>query len=720
MSLRMRSTFPTKFPADILRDFFMSNSFTYALKIFAVAIIYFATSKMGLSFYAFSGFVTLIWPPTGIALAVLLLYGFELWPGIALGTFVANFLISGSIPIAMGIAAANTIESIVGVYVLRRFINFDYSLEHLRDSLGFIFVALTVPVISATGGIITLLVAGVLTADMVGPAWVTWWVGDVLGALTVTPFLVCWLARPFFWKGMSARMVSEWVLLFSFLIAVDVMVFLTPYTQFGPFSTIYLVVVPFMWAAIRTGPPGITLSVFITSIIGSWAAFLGHGIFSQPEVLTRVLSTEAFLAFITLIFLPFTSVVAEEKNVATILRHNIKRLHEALQKISSEDNAKNEFLAILAHELRNPLAPVTTSLELLNIKVGELDRPDILKIVSTAESHMRTIARLLDDLLDISRISRKKFRIQKETVELQSIIHHARETVEAFYASRTIELAVSVPKELLWISADAVRVEQILNNILYNAAKYTQAGGHVKLSATYDKENQEVVIVIQDDGIGIAPDMLKKIFEPFVQQNNASGSRVSAGLGIGLALTKRLVELHGGSVQAESAGLGQGSEFKVTLPAPNDIQLQPEFPLKERRRVGRTPYFTFIPSTVKEQGPTVLVVDDNKDAADGLKMLLDHSGYKTNVAYSGKEACEVAVTFRPRIAILDIGLPDMSGYELAGILRKELGDAAVLVALTGYGQTKDKMEAKKAGFNHHMTKPIGINDLKSILAQAKE
>lgn len=716
----MPSLLNIRFHSERMEDFFTSTSFVYALKILVVAIIYFFTSKMGLSFYALSGFVTLIWPPTGVALAVLLLYGVELWPGIALGTFAANFLISGSIPIAMGIAFGNTIESIVGVYVLRRFINFDYSLEHLRDSLGFIFVALSLPIISATMGILTLLAAGVLTSDMVGPAWITWWIGDVLGTLTVTPFLVCWLARPFFWKSMSVRALSEWVLLFSVLIALNVMVFLTPYTQIGPFSTIYLIVIPFMWAAIRTGPPGITLSVFITSVISSWAAFLGHGTFSQPEVLTRVLSTEAFLAFITLIFLPFTSVVAEEKNVATILRHNIKRLHEALQKISSEDNAKNEFLAILAHELRNPLAPVTTSLELLNIKIGELNRPDILKIVGTAESHMRTIARLLDDLLDISRISRKKFKIQKETVELQSIIHHARETVEAFYASRTIELVVSVPKELLWISADAVRVEQILNNILYNAAKYTQAGGHVKLSVTHDKEHQEVVIVIKDDGIGIAPDMLKKIFEPFVQQNNSSGSRVSAGLGIGLALTKRLVELHGGSIHAQSAGLGQGSEFTVTLPAPNDIQLQMEFPLKERRRANRTPYFTFIPSTIKEQGPLVLVVDDNKDAADGLKMLLDHSGYKTSVAYTGKEACETARALKPKIAILDIGLPDMSGYEVARTMREELGDVVILVALTGYGQNKDKMEAKKAGFNHHMTKPISINDLKSILVEAGE
>lgn len=697
----------------------MPNRILYIVKVLALALIYFVTAKIGLSFHAIPGFSTLVWLPSGIALAALLLYGFELWPGIMIGAFMANILIGGTLPVVLFISLGNTLEALAGVYILRRYIKLDYSLERLRDSIGFLLVALVVPIIGATIGVSTLWVTEIVTQPTIISVWITWWLSGVLGTLTITSFLICWLSKPLPWRTASIEVIVKATSLFALLVGIDVMVFLTPFTQLGSFSTIYLVIVPLMWAAIRMGPLGITLSIFITSCIGSLAVLLNYGTFSQADMLARLFTTEIFLAFIALIFLPFTSIVAEEKNTAAMLRENIKRLREALQKISSEDNAKNEFLAILAHELRNPLSPVITSLELMNIKVAEINRPDILQIIKTSETHVRTMVHLLDDLLDISRISRRKFKLEKETVELLSIINHAQETVDAFFVSRNHHLSISMPKKLIWISVDPVRIEQILNNILHNSAKYTPMGGHIKLLVTYDNEKKEVTIRIRDNGIGIAPEMIKKIFEPFVQKNYTRDSRVSTGLGIGLVLTKRLVELHGGTIQAVSEGLGKGSEFIVTLPGSQNIQLPMGTPTKERRGVRRKPYFTFIPSKKIEVRSPILIVDDNKDAADGLKILLEYAGYEAVVAYSGKETFEVIRSVHPKIIILDIGLPDMSGYVVAELLRKEFGDSLTLIALTGYGQDRDRFEAKKSGFNYHMTKPIRIDDLKSILTDNK-
>lgn len=697
----------------------MSQKLKYVGGILLLSLLYLITAKIGLSFYAVSGFATLVWPPTGIALAALLLYGFKYWPGVAIGAFLANIYVGGTIPVALGISLGNTLEAVTAIYLLRRYVKLNYSFESLRDSIGFIVVVVCVPVISASVGVITLAVAGIVLSSAAIPTWTTWWLGNVLGALTITPFLICWLSKPYPWKTLDAKAIGEGILLFASLVIIDVLVFLSPWTHIGSFSTIYLVVIPFMWAAIRTGPHGITLSVFITTAIASLAAILNYGTFSQLEALARLFSTEIFLAFITVIFLPFTSVVAEEKKVSASLGNHIKQLREALQKISSEDNAKNEFLAILAHELRNPLSPVVTSLELMTAEIEKINRPDMLQIVKTAETHIHSMVYLLDDLLDISRISRKRFKLEKETVELRSIINHSQETVNAFYISRNHQLSVTMPKKLIWISADPVRIEQILNNLLYNAAKYTPMGGNIWLSVVHNEKNDTVSIRVRDNGIGIAPDVIKKIFKPFAQRSFTRDSRVNTGLGIGLAFSKRLVELHNGTIRAVSAGLGKGSEFIVTLPTVQSIQLQIEPPIKDRRRVRRSPYFTFIPSKLKEQQYPILVVDDNKDAADGLKTLLERTGYKTAVAYSGKETLETVRKINPKIIILDIGLPDMSGYEVAEILRKEYGDSIAIIALTGYGQDRDRLEAKKSGFNYHMTKPIRIDDLKSILMDNK-
>jgi signal transduction histidine kinase/CheY-like chemotaxis protein len=400
--------------------------------------------------------------------------------------------------------------------------------------------------------------------------------------------------------------------------------------------------------------------------------------------------------------------LAESFNqMAEQIQMYVKRLEGAMEKLSAEDQAKTEFLAILAHELRNPLAPVVSSLELLKLEAQKDERQESLRLLGIAEAHVRTITHLLDDLLDITRISKKKFKLQKDTIELQSLVNHAVETIDAFYKSRNHTLTVSAPKEILWVQADSLRLQQIIVNILYNAAKYTNPGGEVALRIAYES-GRGVRIEVQDNGVGIDKTMLKRIFEPFTQVHPDRG--IGTGLGIGLSLTKRLVELHGGKIWAESEGLSKGSTFIVDLPIVESAQLPIPIPQASTEETMAREIDHAL------EGRSILIVDDNEAAARGLGKLLEHYGYRVDMVYDGKTAIDRMRESRSGVVLLDIGLPGMDGYAVARELRKmNDGNQIVLIALTGFGQAEDKMKAKQAGFNHHLTKPVGIAEVESAL-----
>jgi CheY-like chemotaxis protein/two-component sensor histidine kinase len=387
----------------------------------------------------------------------------------------------------------------------------------------------------------------------------------------------------------------------------------------------------------------------------------------------------------------------------------VSKLEKAIYKISREDEAKSEFLAILAHELRNPLAPVLSSLELLKLKGVEAEEAP--KLIHMMEGRVHTMARLLDDLLDISRISQKKFMLRKERVELAPVVESALATVEPLMASRKHTLTVSVPDIPLYLDADPVRLEQIIVNLLVNAGKYTEPGGVIRLKIA--KNASRVSILVSDNGIGIAPEMLSNIFEPFLQV--VQGKKSSAGLGIGLFLTRNLVEMHDGYIEARSRGKGTGSEFFVYLPllrAGNKKAL-PVQNVPAAFTAGSVSQHTKDKKKLK-----VLLVDDNESAAVSLGKLLTLSGYEVALAYSGEKALELFPKLRPDAVILDIGLPDIEGYVVAERIREvKAGKDVLLIALTGFGQESDREKARVAGFDHHRTKPIGLAEILPLLKE---
>ena len=377
-----------------------------------------------------------------------------------------------------------------------------------------------------------------------------------------------------------------------------------------------------------------------------------------------------------------------------------KRAEEALREA---DRRKNEFLATLAHELRNPLAPIRTAIELL--RRADNDAAVMEQGRSIIERQVGQMVRLIDDLLDISRITGGKLQLRKERVELAAVVRSAIETSRSLIESQAHELTVTLPAEPTHLDADPTRLAQVFSNLLNNAAKYTDRGGHIWLTA--ERQDGEAIVSVRDTGIGIAAEHLPRLFEMFSQVAPAL-ERSQGGLGIGLSLVRGLIELHGGNVQARSGGPGKGSEFVVHLPV-----------TKEPVPIPREPAEGGVPSRSRAKC-RILIVDDNRDAADSLPLMLRLAGNDISTAYDGLEAVQAAATFRPDVVLLDIGMPKMNGYEVARHIRQEpWGKNMVLVAMTGWGQEEDKRRAIEAGFNHHLVKPVKAQALQKVLANLK-
>ena len=371
-----------------------------------------------------------------------------------------------------------------------------------------------------------------------------------------------------------------------------------------------------------------------------------------------------------------------------------KRAQEALRR---SDRRKDEFLAMLAHELRNPLAPVRNSLEIMKRAPG--NHALLEKARLTIDRQMMQMERLVDDLLDISRITNDKLELRKARVELTVIIQQVVETCRPLAERAAHTLTVTIPPEPIYLDGDAVRLAQLFGNLLNNACKYTDRGGRIELNVK--RLGSDVIVSIKDSGVGIPLDMLDTIFDLFTQVDR-SLERSQGGLGIGLTLVKRLVEMHGGKVQAFSEGSGRGSEFLVRLPTLTDSGTE-AFEAGVRQ-----------PSTTERR---ILVVDDNRDAAGSLILLLELMGHEVRSAVDGLEAMEAVEKFGPDVVLLDIGLPKLNGYDVARLIREQPGGKRImLIALTGWGQEEDRRKSAEAGFDVHLVKPIDLKTLTTLLA----
>lgn len=427
---------------------------------------------------------------------------------------------------------------------------------------------------------------------------------------------------------------------------------------------------------------------------------LERGVGVRKEVQLHIRGVEHFYEFT---FEPLRDVAGQIEGIigaaidVTEHRKLQEKLREQAAQLAGADKRKDEFIAVLAHELRNPLAPIANAVQILK-RCAALTDPTVRWAEGVIGRQVEQLTRLVNDLLDVARITRGRIELKKEVVELADIVARAVDNVRPTIEAYRHELTVSMPVEPIGVEADPTRLVQILGNLLDNAAKYTPEGGYIVLSVA--REGYEVVIRVQDNGIGIAPEMLPRIFAPFTQVDQAPSRPRGGGLGLGLSVTQRLVQMHGGSIEAESGGPGRGSVFTVRVPLTEHMPLHPQCDAGA------------LPAPAPQR---ILLVEDHTDVADSFVMLMRGLGHEVQVAPNGTAALEAVHRHRPQVVFLDIGLPDMDGYEVARRLRAEHAQALRLVALTGYGQEQDRRRALEAGFDEHLLKPVDLDTLDSVL-----
>ena len=765
--------------------------------LIGLTVVYVLAGKLGLLFASVHASATAVWPPTGIALAALLALGPWMWPAVAAGAFLVNVTTAGSVATSLGIALGNTLEAVLGAWLVERLAHGRAAFERPRDI--FAFAASVVPgaAVAATIGVTSLVAGGFAPRGDTPAIWITWALGDIAGALIVTPLLILWTADRHSLR-LRAHPVEALALLGA-VVGVALVVFdgLSP-VGFRHYPLAFLSIPPLLWAAGRFGRREAATAVVVLMAIAVRGTTHGFGPFADLPPTHSLLVLQSFIATMALMTLVVAALVRSRERETTLLQTIIDRIpvmitmyepstrvlrlnreferltgwsteaargvdlmeqcypdpaHRATvraymdslqegwrdiemttktggliqaswsnirlpddtrigigldvterkqaegerERIHAEaeaqSRAKDEFFAMLGHELRNPLGAITTALHVIEL-CGPLDERSS-QARAIIGRQVRLLVRLVDDLLDVTRLATGKVSLSLRPVELTAAARRAVGAVAATAPGRRIEHASAEP---VWIQADETRLDQILTNLVGNAVKFTPADGRVVVGVS--GRAGEAVLRVEDSGAGIPADLLPRIFDLFVQGQTGL-HRGDAGLGVGLTLVKRLVDLHGGRIEVASDGPGRGSTFTV------------RFPLTARPDRLRDP--TPAGSSAQARRRIVLV-EDNADARQMLRHLLEEAGHEVHEAEDGHAGLERTLTLRPDAAVIDIGLSGLDGYELARRIRAAGHADMLLVAVTGYGQSGDRRRSSEAGFDAHLTKPVDALALDALLA----
>ena len=528
---------------------------SYIGKVAAVAVVYIVAARAGLQLDAVSGFATLVWPPTGIALAALLLGGYRLWPGVFVGAAIANVWTGAPVVVALGIATGNTLEALLGSYALKRLPGFRLSLDRVMDVLALIVLAAGLStLVSASIGVASLHLGGIVKSGDVMLTWRLWWLGDAIGALLVAPPILVWATPPRF-SPSPARMLEAAALAASVLI-VSVVVFIVPVTwHTHAFDYPYAFFPPLIWAAIRFGQCGSVTTTFVVSAIAVWGTAMGNGPFVQPTLHGSLYALQTFMGMTGASFLILGASISERTRAEN-------ELQSAYNLVSKANRAKAEFLAVMSHELRTPLNAIAGYAELLSLGVsGQLSekQADAVARIRTNQQHLLA---LIDDVLSFAKIEAGTTMVTPQHVRLRNALDELEPHVRPELLQKKLTMSYDPGDPGLEVVADPTKLRQILLNVLGNAIKFTPTGGRIALDVLRDSEFARIRVA--DSGIGVPTENLEQIFEPFFQVDSGT-TREYPGVGLGLAISRDLARAMGGDVSIEST-LGKGSVVSIAIP----------------------------------------------------------------------------------------------------------------------------------------------------------
>jgi signal transduction histidine kinase len=523
--------------------------------LLALAIVYAGAARAGLLLDAIAGFATLVWAPTGIALAALLLFGYGMWPAVFIGAFAVNLWTGAPLLAALGVAAGNTLEAVAGTFVLRRIPGFRLELDRLEDAANFIVLAAGLcTTISATIGVASLALAGTIVPSQIALAWRAWWLGDLIGALVVAPLLLVSLGAPRL--VLRPRQVAEGAVLIVILVSVGAYIFGGVPLGTLSLEQTYLVFPALIFAALRFGQRGAVVAVFITTVIAVWGTATGHGPFARPVLHQGLFALQTFMAVVTATFLLFGASVAERQRSEDWLRR--------ARGIAEESNrAKSDFLAVMSHELRTPLNAISGYVELLDMQLAGPVTEQQHSYLSRIQSSQKHLLSLLEDVLGFARLETGRLAVSLQPVMVYDAIVALDGIWQLEMQKKRLTFDRHLPDLSLVARADPERLRQILLNLVANGVKFTPEGGRITIGA--DRERDSIRVWVTDTGIGIAADQLKRVFDPYFQVDRGP-TRKYPGMGLGLAIARDLARAMNGDVWLESTP-GSGSTAWLVLPA---------------------------------------------------------------------------------------------------------------------------------------------------------
>ena len=666
-----------------------SRRFSTLPAIGILTVIYFIVGKLSLQLAFVHPSASPVWPPAGIALAALVVFGYRTWPAIFLGAFLVNVTTAGNIGTSLCIATGNTLEAVCGAWLVNQFAGGTRIFDRAQDVFKFALAVMVSTAVSPTFGVTSLAVGGLADWANYRAIWLTWWLGDATGALVVAPLLILWSIGPRWRLNPKRHLEVGLLLLVLLMLGEAVFGGWFPITARNyPISFICGPIV--IWTAFRFSQRETATGIFILSAIAIWGTLQGFGPFVMETKNQSLLIAQTSTAVLAITALALAAGMAERRRAEAAIEQQKAAVEAA-------NRTKDNFLAMLSHELRTPLTPVIAALDVLESVPSQSE--DSKASLAMIRRNVELESQLIDDLLDLTRIAKDKLQLKFDQIDAHQAISNVAEICRMEANARRLRVYLNLRAGAHHVTADVTKFQQIIWNLLKNAIKFTNENGEITISSS-NPSPQVLTIIVGDTGIGIEPEILERIFDPF-EQGDRSFQRRFGGLGLGLAISKSLAQAHGGTLAVASEGRDRGSTFVLTMNTVAPPQERPAEP-------------EMVP--IEARALRILLVDDHQDTCAALEKLLVRRGHLVAATHNVRSAMEAAVRNRFDLLISDIALPDGSGMEL--MMQLHAISKMPGIAISGFGNYGDIEKSLKAGFSEHLIKPVKLEKLEAAMERA--